>query len=62
MDKQTILENLQKHKSDSYVMWADHASFIFKTWKFTDLTDPVFENYGPLWFGPKKCYRLSINS
>ncbi len=55
MDKQTILENLQKHKSDSYVMWLDHASFILKLGNLTILTDPVFEkNYGPLWFGPKK--------
>ena len=29
MDKQTILENLQKHKSDSYVMWLDHAVLLF---------------------------------
>ena len=55
IDKQEVLKNLQKHKSDSYVMWLDHASFIIKLGNTTIITDPVFEkNYGPLWFGPKK--------
>ena len=55
IDKQLVLKNLEKHKSDSYVMWIDHASFIIKLGNTTINTDPVFEkNYGPLWFGPKK--------
>ncbi len=55
INKQTVLKNLQKHKSDSYVMWLDHASFLIKLGETTIITDPVFENnYGPLWFGPKK--------
>ncbi len=55
IDKQIVLKNLEKHKSDSYVMWLDHANFIIKLGKTTIITDPVFEkNYGPLWFGPKK--------
>ena len=55
IDRKTVLKNLQGHKSDSYVMWLDHASFIIKLGDTTIITDPVFErNYGPLWFGPKK--------
>ena len=30
IDKQIVLKNLEKHKSESYVMWLDHASFIIK--------------------------------
>ena len=26
IDKQLVLKNLEKYKSDSYVMWLDHAS------------------------------------
>ena len=55
IDKQDVLKNLESHKSGSYVMWLDHASFIIKLGDTTIITDPVFEkNYGPLWFGPKK--------
>ena len=55
IDKKIVLKNLQKHKSDSFIMWLDHASFIIKLGDTTIITDPVFEkNYGPLWFGPKK--------
>ena len=55
IDKQEVLKNLERHKSGSYVMWLDHASFIIKLGDTTIITDPVFEkNYGPLWFGPKK--------
>ncbi len=55
VEKQDVLKNLQKHKSSSYIMWLDHASFIIKLGNTTIITDPVFEkNYGPLWFGPKK--------
>ncbi len=55
IDRQIVLKNLQIYKSDSYVMWLDHASFIIKLGETTIITDPVFEkNYGPLWFGPKK--------
>ena len=55
IDRQIVLKNLQRYKSDSYVMWLDHASFIIKLGDTTIITDPVFEkNYGPLWFGPKK--------
>ena len=55
IDRKEVLKNLKKYKSDSYVMWLDHASFIIKLGDTTIITDPVFEkNYGPLWFGPKK--------
>jgi len=55
IDKQIVLKNLEKHKSESYVMWLDHASFIIKLGDTTIITDPVFEkNYGPMIFGPKK--------
>ena len=55
IDKKIVLKNLEKHKSDSYVMWLDHASFIIKLGNTTIITDPVFEkNYGPMVFGPKK--------
>ena len=55
IDKKIVLKNLEKHKSDSYVMWLDHASFIIKLGNTTIITDPVFEkNYGPMIFGPKK--------
>ena len=55
IDKKIVLKNLEKHKSDSYVMWLDHASFIIKLGDTTIITDPVFEkNYGPMIFGPKK--------
>ncbi len=55
VDRQLVLSNLEKHKSDSYVMWLDHASFIIKLGDTTIITDPVFENYyGYLGFGTKK--------
>ncbi len=55
IEKNEALKNLEKYKSDSYIMWLDHASFIIKLGNTTIITDPVFEkNYGPLWFGPKK--------
>ncbi len=54
-DRQTVLKNLQKYKSKSFVMWLDHASFIIKLGDTTIITDPVFENYyGYLGFGTKK--------
>ena len=55
IDRQIVLKNLEKHKSDSYVMWLDHASFIIKLGDTTIITDPVFEKYyGYLGFGTKK--------
>ena len=42
IDRQIVLKNLEKHKSDSYVMWLDHASFIIKLGDTTIITDPVF--------------------
>jgi len=55
IDKKIVLKNLEKHKSDSYVMWLDHASFIIKLGNTTIITDPVFsKNAGPLIFGPKR--------
>ena len=54
-EREIVLKNLEKYKSDSYVLWIDHASFLIKLGDTTIVTDPVFEkNYGPLWFGPKK--------
>ena len=55
IDRQIVLKNLEKHKSESYVMWLDHASFIIKLGNTTIITDPVFEKYyGYLGFGTKK--------
>ncbi len=55
VDRQIVLKNLEKHKSDSYVMWLDHASFIIKLGNTTIITDPVFEKYyGYFGFGTKK--------
>ena len=55
IDRQIVLKNLEKHKSDSYVMWLDHASFIIKLGNTTIITDPVFEKYyGYFGFGTKK--------
>ncbi len=61
LDKELVLKNLEKHKSHSFVMWLDHASFIIKLGNTTIITDPVFENnYGPLWFGPKKYIKAPL--
>ena len=55
IDRQIVLRNLEKHNSDSYVMWLDHASFIIKLGNTTIITDPVFEKYyGYFGFGTKK--------
>ena len=55
VNKQEVLKNLQKHQSDSFIMWLGHASFILKLGNTTVITDAVFEsNYGPLWFGPRR--------
>ena len=43
IDKQIVLKNLHRYKSDSFVMWLDHASFIIKLGDTTIITDPVFE-------------------
>ena len=62
INKQEVLKNLEKHKSGSFIMWLDHASFIIKLGNTTIITDPVFEkNYGPLWFGPKKFVESPLN-
>ena len=39
IDKRVVLKNLEEHKSDSFVMWLDHASFI--TVSYTHLTLPT---------------------
>ena len=60
IDKQVVLKNLEKHKSDSYVMWLDHASFIIKLGNTTIITDPVFEKYYG-YFSPLCIKFLSIH-
>ena len=42
LDKKEVLKNLQKFKSDSYIMWIDPYEFIIKLGETTIITDPVF--------------------
>ena len=44
VNKQEVLKNLQKHQSDSFIMWLGHASFILKLGNTTVITDAVFES------------------
>ena len=62
VDKKEVLENLKKNKSNDYIAWIGHATFLIKLGQTTIITDPVFEkNMGPLIFGPKRFVDPAIN-
>ena len=62
IDKQTVLDDLNKHKLDDYIAWIGHATYLIKLGKTTIITDPVFsKNAGPLIFGPKRFTKPALN-
>jgi len=62
VDKQTVLEDLNKYKLDDYIAWIGHATYLIKLGKITIITDPVFsKNAGPLIFGPKRFTKPALN-
>ena len=55
INKQEVLNNLEKFKDDDYIAWIGHATYLIKLGNTTLITDPVFsKNAGPLIFGPKR--------
>jgi len=55
INKQEVLNNLEKFKDDDYIAWIGHATYLIKLGNTTIITDPVFsKNAGPLIFGPKR--------
>ena len=55
INKQEVLNNLEKFKNDDYIAWIGHATYLIKLGNTTLITDPVFsKNAGPLIFGPKR--------
>jgi len=62
VEREKVLENLEKYKNDNYVAWIGHATFLIKLGNTTIITDPVFsKNMGPLIFGPKRYVDPAIN-
>ena len=62
VEREKVLENLEKYKNDNYVAWIGHATFLIKLGNTTIITDPVFsKNMGPLIFGPKRYADPAIN-
>ena len=62
VEREKVLENLEKYKNDNYVAWIGHATFLIKLGNTTIITDPVFsKNIGPLIFGPKRYVDPAIN-
>jgi len=62
IDKQTVLDDLNKYKLDDYIAWIGHATYLIKLGKTTIITDPVFsKNAGPLIFGPKRFTKPALN-
>ena len=50
-----VLQDLETNKSNDYVAWLGHATFLIKLGDTTIITDPLFsKNSGPLIFGPKR--------
>ena len=61
VEREKVLENLEKYKNDSYVAWIGHATFLIKLGDTTIITDPLFsKNSGPLIFGPKRYVESAI--
>jgi len=55
VDKQEVLNNLERFKDDDYIAWIGHATYLIKLGNTTIITDPMFsKNAGPLIFGPKR--------
>ena len=55
INKQKVLNDLEKFKDDDYIAWIGHATYLIKLGNTTIITDPVFsKNAGPLIFGPKR--------
>ena len=62
VEREKVLENLEKYKNDNYIAWIGHATFLIKLGNTTIITDPVFsKNMGPLIFGPKRYVDPAIN-
>ena len=62
INKQIVLEDLNKHKEDDYIAWIGHATYLIKLGETTIITDPVFsKNAGPLIFGPKRFTKPAID-
>ncbi len=62
VEREKVLENLEKYKNDNYVAWIGHATFLIKLGNTTIITDPIFsKNMGPLIFGPKRYVDPAIN-
>ena len=62
VEKQIVLENLNKHKDNDYIAWIGHATYLIKLGETTIITDPVFsKNAGPLIFGPKRFTKPAID-
>jgi len=61
VEREKVLENLEKYKNDNYVAWVGHATFLIKLGNTTIITDPLFsKNSGPLIFGPKRYVESAI--
>ena len=62
INKQIVLEDLNKHKDDDYIAWIGHATYLIKLGETTIITDPVFsKNAGPLIFGPNRFTKPAID-
>jgi len=61
IEREKVLENLEKYKNDNYIAWIGHATFLIKLGNTTIITDPLFsKNSGPLIFGPKRYVESAI--
>ena len=61
LDKGDALKNIKNLRSDDYITWIGHATFLIKLGDTTIITDPYFsENAGPLIFGPKRYVEPAI--
>ena len=55
IEKAKVLSDLESFKSEDFIGWIGHATFLIKLGNTTIITDPVFsKNAGPLFFGPKR--------
>ena len=51
--KEKVLQSLHANKSNDYITWIGHATFLIKLGNTTIITDPLFsKNAGPLFLGP----------
>ena len=61
IDREKVLENLEKYKNHNYIAWIGHTTFLIKLGNTTIITDPLFsKNVGPLIFGPKRYVESAI--